>query len=165
MNDVKQVHAYAAQDVAFDDTKLDERPGYRTLVADTEALTSNRWWADRGLPQVTIEQIVSNSIGGDAGNNHVRYTHTAPRRTVAHELAHVATDALVGHGVQPHGPEWRGLYVALVSVLYGHQYGARLHKAFLDNDLDVDLVVGMPHTTPLVDIDKLGGVIQGGWRR
>jgi hypothetical protein len=165
MNDMKQVHAYAAQDVAFDDTMLGERPGYRTLVADTQALTSSRWWTDRGLPQVTTEQIVSNSIGGDAGSNHVRYTHGACRRVVAHEMAHVATDALVGRGVQPHGPEWRGLYVALVSVLYGQHYAARLHKAFLDSDLDVDLVAGLPRTTPLVDIDKLGGVIRGGWRR
>ncbi len=172
MRDAKRSESYAAEQAAFDDTLVNERPGFGSLVQDSQTLVDSVYWRSAGLPtNVSFEQITSRTIDGDACwmSRHVRYCQHARRYTAAHELAHVATGWTMALDFQGHGPEWRRWYVQLTAVLYGVAYAERLHKTFRDAMLPVvsRLTLGLPGApqTPLVPLDDLVGVTHGGWRR
>jgi hypothetical protein len=153
---------YFAETVAWDGTLLDERPGYRCLVQEAQTLTESAWWRSQAGP-VSFEQIRSHTLAGDAGGGHVRLVHSAHRGTVPHELAHILHRAKRLSG-DAHGLNFRNVYVVVVNRLYGEQYGRLLHTAFEDHGLRMSPYKA-PTYAPAIDIDRVCGVVHGGWQR
>lgn len=160
--DPDQGMTYFAEHEAWEGTLLGERPGYGTLVSEAQALTESAWWRTQA-GSTTFEQIRSHSLAGDAGGGHVRLAHGAHRGAVPHELAHILHRAKRLSG-DAHGLNFRNVYVVVVNRLYGAQYGRLLHTAFEDHGLAMSTYKA-PTYAPAIDIDRLGGVVHGGWQR
>lgn len=161
--DARRSVAYLAEELAFEDTVLAERPGGPSLHGALETVLAAQWWrAQVGDPGV-VQRI------------HVRTatdSHWAPATgtlaldpgetwfVVTHELAHVAA------GNAPddvHGPSWRGWNATLVGAVFGQPFGRRLTGAFADVGLPVSLPDVPPPPEPLVRVVPTEPR-RGGWR-
>lgn len=164
--DYGRTAVYNVEDAAWEDTPLNERPGFGALAMEAAELFATPWWQALGVPAPVITQLAPNNcVAGLGGYDGVDLVHTASRATMCHEIAHYL-DARITKDHKAHGQKWRGWYILVVRVLYGPQYYMRLSQAFYDYRLSYypPKLPLLPERAPAVDIDKVLGEVRGGWR-
>ena len=146
---------YAVQVLAFEGTSLNDMADRRSLMAETREVVT-------GVPllagSVTIEEGSVRMSVADAYAQSVGRIVFAPRTmrrfTAVHEIAHIVHHRSHLSGTD-HGPEYRGIYVDLITIVYGRRYGDLLHDAFVSTGLAVTKA-HLPMTdAPLINIDVL----------
>ena len=158
---IEDNRVYLVQELAFEGTILGEMSDRRSLIAEAHEIAT-------GLP------LLVGFI--DIGEGSVRMSKTdayaqsfgrivfAPRAmrrfTAVHEIAHIVHQRSPYNGT-PHGKEYRGVFVEMISMVYGQRYGELLRDAFLTSGLDV-WYIGLPTLDdPLINIDALADATLG----
>jgi SprT-like family len=143
--DPDRLIAYAAENAAFEDTRLAERPGAEALCAATVAVMDSLWWwSTFGPRRCGVEPAQrpthdSCCFSLAAAVIEIRYAPTATRFTIAHELAHAATVISSGTRNRGHGQTWRRWYITITDVAFGSEWAVMLTDAFRDANLILDL--------------------------
>lgn len=109
--------AYAAENIAEANVPPGVYETFDDLVADAEKIVCSEWWAEQ-FPNAPVELIaekrrssanasIAGRCSGEAGYLSILRVHW-DKNSLAHELAHIATDAT------GHDDRWRHAHVAIV---------------------------------------------------
>jgi len=131
--DIGCTAVYAAEEVAFGGTDLDEELPLAALFAAAGQLTAGEWWRSSGGPAVTVtaarmdaRSSAARAAGGTGAHVSITLAHgQGTLATVAHELAHAL--AGVRHG---HDATFRAAHVDVVALLAGADAADRLAAAY-----------------------------------
>ena len=130
--DSQRMRVYRAQEAV---AKGMHYPTIAECQGFADSVTGSRWWRDRD-PYRGQKIAVAD---GRARKNAVSYNHyfrialprhTRYQRVILHELAHQLTDHRYGLDAAWHGPEFAGVFLAMVYRFIGPENGQALRRKF-----------------------------------
>jgi hypothetical protein len=141
-DDVGREAVYAAEEVAFGGTTLEEPRPFAELRKRADAITAGDWWRRAGGPPTDVIAARTSARSSSARHADRALVLLAAGQldeaTLAHELAHVL--AGVDHG---HDERFRATHLDVVAVLAGSRHAAALTASYRE----FGLVLG-PRTWP-----------------
>lgn len=122
---------YTAEAIALEGTPLADRFNYRSLIEEGRSIVRH------GALHLLVGDVkfeegrtYMTSAGGYARLSSIVLAPTSlPRLIIPHEIAHVV-HGRSGLSGRAHGPEYRSAYVAVISSIYGREYGDMLRDEF-----------------------------------
>lgn len=152
---------YDVQWQALEGTPLGDMMDRSTLIAETREVAT-RCPLLVGEVQVvegSVRMTKFDGVARAAIGQIVYAPRTMPRYTGVHELAHIV-HRRSNLGGRSHGPEWRGVYVDMLRIVYGEVYGDLMREAFYLSLIPADDIRLAAASAPLIDIDALTAVTQ-----
>jgi len=132
VRDLERQRTYDAETRAFEGTLVEAPLTFAEVLELSETVTATPWWRRHGVP-VTFVRGKGTAIHSHFDRANGRITLTEVQQTpatVAHELAHAASD-------DGHGPRFRGAHCALVHGLCGAGPARSLRAEYMAEGLDV----------------------------
>lgn len=161
MTTVEDTLVYRTEALAFSDTPLNDLQDRSSLILETREITTE---CPVLVGKLTVEEgpvsmTVTNAYAQPGLNRIVFAPKPMYRHIAVHEIAHVVHHRLNTGGRQ-HGPQWRAVYVDMISITYGDHYGDLLRQAFTEVGLTLGFA-GLPASgTPIIDIEALAAATQ-----
>ena len=153
---------YAAEDLAFQGTPLGDRMDRTTLMAEVKEIARHPavspLCGNVAVGETTVRMVSSAAY---AQGQTIKFAPNRMQRFVAvHELAHVVFRRTGIPGTS-HGPEYRAVYVDLVTIVYGIRYGNLLREALHEMGLSLHTLMLPLPGSPVIDIDRLADMSGG----
>lgn len=152
-------HVYLTEQAAFEGTPLDDMHDRSSIILECrEIITECPVLVG---PVTVLEGRVNMTRYGGIARPGRRTITFAPRMMgrylAVHEVSHIV-HARSGLGGRSHGPEWRGIYVDMVEIVYDVRYAHLLRHAFLEAGIPANGPF-LPKTgQPIINIDALTDV-------